>query len=240
MVVPSEQFLSRANLFMQSIVDWEQQLADLKWQDLAGMAQAGRMAVFSIDMINGFCHKGALSSPRVEGIIPAVVDVFQHAHAAGVREFILAQDAHTPESIEFTQFPPHCQIGTEEAENIPELAGLPFANLYQIIPKNSLNAFQGTALDGWLKKQTELQAVIVVGDCTDLCVYQTAMHLKLYANAYNLPLRVIVPANAVQTYDTPVATAQELGIYAHDGDVMHLFFLHHMSLNGIEVVRAIK
>lgn len=236
----SEQFLAQANLFMQSIVDWEQQLSDLSWQELAEVARARRAAVFSIDMVNGFCHEGALASPRVEGIIPMVVDVFEGAYAAGVRDFILAQDSHTPESVEFANFPPHCQAGTSEAENIPELANLPFADLYKIVPKNSLNAFHGTGLGNWLEERTDLQVVIVVGDCTDLCVYQTAMHLKLHANAHNLPLRVIVPANAVQTYDTPVATAQELSIPAHDGDVLNLFFLYHMSLNGIEVVRAIK
>ncbi|GER86973.1 nicotinamidase [Dictyobacter vulcani] len=236
----SEQFMARANLFMQAIVDWEQQLPDLSWQELAGVTRVGQAAVFSIDMINGFCHKGALASPRVEAIIPMVVDVFEGAYAAGVRDFILAQDSHTPESVEFASFPPHCQAGTSEAENIPELANLPFADLYKIVPKNSLSAFHGTGLGNWLEERADLQVAIVVGDCTDLCVYQTAMHLRLHANAHNLPLRVIVPANAVHTYDTPVATAAELGIHAHDSEVLHLLFLHHMSLNGIEVVRAIK
>ena len=86
----------------------------------------------------------------------------------------------------------------------------------------------------------DLSTVIVVGNCTDLCVYQLAMHLKLAANAQNNSLRVIVPANAVQTYDTPLETAKEIGALPHDGDVMHLLFLYHMRLNGIEVVREIQ
>ena len=65
------------------------------------------------------------------------------------------------------------------------------------------------------------------------------MHLKLDANAHNRALRVIVPANAVQTYDLPINTAREIGVLPHDGDVLHLLFLYHMRLNGIEIVRAI-
>jgi hypothetical protein len=48
-----------------------------------------------------------------------------------------------------------------------------------------------------------------------------------------------VPANAVDTFDTPVSTARELRIKAHDGDLHHVLFLHHMAMNGIEVVRAL-
>jgi len=85
-----------------------------------------------------------------------------------------------------------------------------------------------------------MSTAVIVGDCTDLCVHQTAMHLKLYANAHNLKMRIIVPENAVQTYDIPVAMAREIGALAHSGDILHLLFLYHMRLNGIEVVRDIK
>ncbi|GCE11486.1 cysteine hydrolase family protein [Tengunoibacter tsumagoiensis] len=235
-----EQFLQRSAPFLTAVASWEQQLSDLSWQSLQTEAEQGKVAVFSIDMVNGFCHEGPLSSSRVKGIIPEVVNVFEQAYRIGVRQFVMAQDSHTPESIEFADFPPHCQVNTSEAENIPELANLPFAHLYTTIAKNSLNAFHGTELAAWLDEHKDLSTVIVVGDCTDLCVYQTAMHLKLHANAYNLPLRVIVPANAVQTYDTPVEVAQEIGALAHDGDVLNLIFLYHMYLNGIEVVRKVN
>jgi nicotinamidase-related amidase len=234
-------FLEQATPFLDALVTWERNLSSLRWQGLTGEAQAGQVAIFGIDMINGFCHVGALSSPRVKGIIPAVVETFQGAYALGVRDFILAQDYHTDASAEFAYFPPHCLAGSSEAETIPELARLPFADLYQIVTKNSLNALLGTSLGTWLEAQSELRVVVMVGDCTDLCVYQTAMHIKLHALAHNnSKLRVIVPENAVQTYDTPVAVAEELGILPHDGDVLHLMALYQMALNGIEVVRSIE
>lgn len=230
-------FLPQATLFLEALVNWERSLPDLPWQSLSESARQGKVAVFSVDMINGFCHEGALASPRVKGIIPDVVDVLNRAHEIGVRDFMMAQDNHTPNAVEFANFPPHCQQGTSEAEMIPELAQLPFADSYQVVPKNALSAFHGTVLNGWLGEHRDLAAAIIVGDCTDLCIYQMAMYLKLYANQHDLPLRVIVPENAVQTYDMPVLTAKEIGGLPHDGDVLNLMFLYHMALNGVEVVR---
>ncbi|MBO0778781.1 MAG: cysteine hydrolase [Ktedonobacteraceae bacterium] len=232
-------FLEQATQFLAALEVWERDLPTIEWRDLAIDAQHGQVALFSVDMINGFCHEGALSSPRVEGIIPAVVKTFQGAYASGVRNFILAQDCHTPESVEFADFPPHCQRDSDEAVTIPELVSLPFSDLFTVVTKNSLNAFHGTNLGAWLDAHRDLKAVVIVGDCTDLCVHQMALHLKLYANAYNLKMRVIVPANAVQTYDLPVETARQVGGLPHDGDTLHLLFLYHMRLNGVEVVREV-
>ena len=130
-----ENFLTQATLFLDALVAWERTLPSLSWQDMAIEVQAGQVAIFGVDMTNGFCHEGALSSPRVRNIIPAVVDVFKAAHALGVRDFILPQDCHAAEAAEFAYFPPHCQAGTSEAETIPELARLPFADLYKIVPR---------------------------------------------------------------------------------------------------------
>jgi hypothetical protein len=33
-----------------------------------------------------------------------------------------------------------------------------------------------------------------------------------------------------------VGVARDLGILAHDGDLHHVLFLHHMAQNGVEVV----
>lgn len=233
-------FMEHATEFLQALVEWERDLPSLSWDDFVVEAQQGKVAVFSVDMINGFCNEGALASPRVKSIIPAVASAFKGAFALGVRNFVLAQDCHTPAAVEFADFPPHCQAGTDEAATVSELAQLPFADLFTVVQKNSLSAFHGTHLGEWLQQHRDLQVAVVVGDCTDLCVYQMAMHLKLHANAHNLPLRVIVPENAVQTFDTPVKTARELGIFPHDGDVNHLMFLSNMRLNGVEVVREMR
>ena len=235
----SSNFVEQSKEFLSALVIWERDLPTIAWSDLHAEAQQGRVALFSVDMINGFCYEGVLSSSRVKDIIPAVVAALKGAYSIGVREFVLAQDCHTPDSVEFADFPPHCQAGTSEANTIPELANLPFAPLYQVVSKNSLNAFHGTGLGEWLEAHSHYSAIVIVGDCTDLCVHQMALHIKLYANAHNLEMRVIVPENAVQTYDMPVETANEISVLPHDGDFMHLVFLYHMRLNGVEVVREI-
>ena len=51
---------------------------------------------------------------------------------------------------------------------------------------------------------------------------------------------VIVPENCVQTYDMSIELAKEVGAFAHPGDLMHVFFLYHMALNGVEVIKAIE
>lgn len=120
-----------------------------------------------------------------------------------------------------------------------EISSLPFYPEMTIIEKNSIHSGLNTGLSAWLADHPEINTFLIVGDCTDLCVYQIAMHLRLDANARQLQRRVVVPANCVDTYDTPVEFALSQGIPPHPGDFLHATFLHHMALNGVEVVAKI-
>jgi nicotinamidase-related amidase len=130
--------------------------------------------------------------------------------------------------------------GTREAETIPGLSGLPFSGRFRIVHKNSISSAIGTELDDWLSANRKIDRFIVVGDCTDLCVYQLAMHLKLTANAAGFHRTVIVPADCVDTYDMPLDRAGELGVPPHDADVLHALFLYHLFLNGVEVIAGFE
>jgi nicotinamidase-related amidase len=166
-----------------------------------------------------------------------VARLLQRACDLGVRHFLFLQDTHDPDAVEFSAYPPHCVAGTAESEMVRELRDSSFSDLFVVIPKNSISSSIGTDLDGWLETHPEVTTFIVVGDCTDICVYQAAMHLRMRANVLGLrDVRVIVPADCVQTYDLPVETALELGALPHDGDLLHSVFLYHMALNGVEVV----
>jgi len=200
-----------------------------------------RAAVMCVDIINGFCTVGPLASPRVQGIVKPIVALFKAAHKHGVEHFVLTQDTHDPNAIEFGAYPPHCVRDTAESETAPELLKLPFADRFVTLPKNSISSAHATGLDAWLEAHPSVDTFIVVGDCTDLCTYQLAMHLRLRANAaQRAGVRVIVPMNCVQTYDTPVKVAEKLGIPAHDGDLLHAVFLHNMASNGVEVVAKLR
>jgi len=223
--------------FLRYVADWEAGLPVLHMADVA--ADPRRVAVVSVDVINGFCTTGTLASARVQGIVAAVAELFRRAHAAGVRGLLLVQEAHEPQALEFAQYPEHAVRGTHEAQAVPELKALPFFDEMQIFTKNSIHPAFNSGLDDWLDAHPEVDTFIVVGDCTDLCAYQSAMYLKLRANANQVARRVIVPAEAVQTFDTPLALAQQIGAMPHDGDLLHLIFLYSMQLNGIEVVRRV-
>jgi nicotinamidase-related amidase len=231
--------LNNSRPFLTYLEEWYNGLADLPLDELVG-GEPERVAVISIDVINGFCKSGPLASERVGRIARPVADLFEWAYALGVRSFALTQDTHDPQAPEFQFYPPHCIRGTAESEAVDELKALPFFDDVAVFPKNSINSHFGTGLGVWVKERPSVDRFIVVGDCSDLCTYQAAMQLRLEANAENLARRVIVPADVVDTFDTPVSVAHELGIKAHDGDLHHVLFLHHMAINGVEVVRRLS
>jgi nicotinamidase-related amidase len=225
--------------FFTYLAEWHDRLTVL---DLAEHIKTpAQAAVISVDLIRGFCALGPLASPRVQAIVAPAARLFERAHALGVRHFVLAQDTHEPDAVEFGSFPPHCVRGTPEAETAPELAALPFADHFTVIPKNSIDASLAPDWQAWQDQHPEVRTFIVVGDCTDYCVYQIAMALRVRANARQLRgVRVIIPADCVDTYDMPVDTARALGILPHPGDLIHLMFLYHMALNGVEIVASVK
>ncbi len=200
----------------------------------------GKVAVISVDLIKGFCSIGPLSSPRVNAIVPAVAQLFSLAHDKGVRALAFAQDTHEPDAKEFAAWPPHCVRGTAESETVEELKALPFFSEIDVFEKNSIDSAEFTGLDAWVSARPELATFVVVGDCTDLCVYQLAMHLRTQANARQMDRRVIVPANCVDTYDLPTAEALKMKATPHPAELMHELFLYHMALNGIEIVKSIR
>jgi nicotinamidase-related amidase len=231
--------IERSQPFLAYLENWYTNLPAKQLAEVIG-SQPERVAVVSIDVINGFCVSGPLASARVGRIAKPVADLFARAYTLGVRQFVLTQDTHDPETPEFGAYPPHCVKGTAESEAVDELKELPFYDTITIVEKNSINSIIGTSMGAWLAANPQVDTFIIVGDCSDLCTYQAAMHLRLEANAGNLQRRVIVAADAVDTFDTPVEVAQQLGIKAHDGDLHHVLFLHHMELNGVEVVAALE
>lgn len=199
-----------------------------------------KTAIVSVDMVKGFCCLGPLASPHVVAIIPEIVSLFEKSHEWGVEKYLLFQDTHSKNTPEFGSFPAHCLKGSEESETIDELAGLPFADKFKIFEKNSLSPAFNTGFDEWLKKNPEIENFIVVGNCTDLCIYSHAMYLRLWANAYNLKRRIIVLENCTATYDMSVENAKKFKAMPHDRDTIHKFFLYHMALNGVEVAKMIS
>ncbi len=224
--------------FLLYLKTWQENLGSPGLDTITAGDPSG-CALLSVDLINGFCTEGLLSSPRVQAIVDPVTAIMRNAWNKGVRHLLLLQDSHEPDAVEFGAFAPHCIKGTSEAETVPEIKTLPFYDNMLTLSKNSIASGFNSELTLWLSTHREVHTFIVVGDCTDLCTYQLAMHLRLDANASQLKRRVIVPADCAATYDMSVEKAEKLGVFPHDGDLLQTIFLYHMALNGIEVVQSI-
>ena len=234
-----EQLVNGSQPFLNWLVNWYNSRPSLHLAEILNEVEndPDRIAVLAVDVTTGFCSDGPLSSPRVGRIARPIAQLFQRAFDLGVRHFILPQDTHSENAVEFESYPAHCVRGTDEPITVPELGSLPFSDLFRIIEKDSISSSIDTDLDDWLDNHPQVTTFLVVGDCTDLCVHQLAMHLRLRANALNLRgVRVILPIDGVDTFDIPVDVAQEIGALPHHGDLIHLIFLFNMAQNGIEII----
>lgn len=176
--------------------------------------------IFIVDMNNGFARSGALYSPRVESLIDPIYN-FVKPLSKDVNKIIAFTDTHSPDSIELQSYPSHCLENHIESEIVDELK---LIDNIEVIPKNSTNGF--FALDKI--DFDSVDNVIIVGDCTDICVYQFAITLKSYFNQHNLNKNVIVPMSLVDTYDIP-------GV--HPAELLNIVFFNSMLQNGIKVIK---
>ncbi len=212
----------------QHLSDLETWLSNLKPLQLKTL-EPSETALLSVDLIEGFCRVGALASPRVEAIIPRVVDLIQNAETHGITAIAFIQDAHPENAEEFGAYPPHCIKGTLEARAASELEALPNWKAYAHFEKNSISSLESTKLVAWLEQRPQLKNIICVGDVTDLCLYSLAIGVKLRSLAQGLGQRIIVPENCVQTWDSP----------DHPGDLYHAMFLFQLGRNGVEIVSSV-
>lgn len=180
-----------------------------------------KTALFIVDINNGFAKKGNLSSDRVKSLIDPIYN-FAKPLEDKLKKIIAFTDTHEENSIELLNYPIHCLKGSEESKIVDEL--LDIKNL-EILPKNSTNAF--FAMD--IKILDDIDNIIIVGDCTDICIYQFAITLKSYFNQNNIVKNITVPINLVDTYDIE---------NVHCAKLLNTVFLNSMIQNGINVIKS--
>jgi len=247
------QVLQDSRQMLEEMLFWYGELKSLELSSLIpDKDTADRTAVFSADMIVGFCKSGALASARVDSISAPIADLFRRMHKRGIEQFVLLQEWHDEHAKEFDVFPPHGIAETEEAEAIPELQKLPFFHKFVVFRKNTLTpAFSrkeefvaghirtlGESFDRYLNTH-DIDTAVVVGNCTDLCMRELAMYLRMWANQHQKDLRVVIPENCVETFDMSFDVARELGAMPHPGDLYHLWALYEMARNNIDIVKKI-
>lgn len=179
--------------------------------------------LFIVDINNGFAKGGALYSPRIENLINPIVN-FVKSVSKDIKSIVAFTDYHTKESIELLSYPTHCIENTIECEIVDELKSI---DNIKIVKKNSTNGF--FALNNLTFDNTD--NIIIIGDCTDICIYQLAITLKSYFNQNNINKNIIVPINLVDTYNID---------NVHPAELLNIVFLNSMIQNGIEVVKEIR
>lgn len=184
--------------------------------------QLNKTELFIVDINNGFAKEGNMYSSRVNNLINPIVN-FTKSISKDIKSIIAFTDYHTDESVELLNYPTHCLKDTIECEIVDELKSI---DNIKIVKKNSTNGF--FALSNLDFNNTD--NIIIIGDCTDICVYQLAITLKSYFNQNNINKNIIVPMNLVDTYHID---------NVHPAELLNIVFFNSMIQNGIKVVKEI-
>lgn len=210
------------NQALQNITD---QLSALPGVNAAEFLD-GTAALIIVDMVNGFLTQGAMASPRCAGILPQIEKLLRFAAENGIPAAAFA-DCHAPDCAEFSSFPPHCIQGTPESAIAPSLCRI---GGFERIEKNSTNGFLTGGFQQFLRDHQEIRRFVVCGVCTDICVMQFALSLRTFYNQENREAEILIPVNAVETYDGP----------AHPGDLMQMMALQIMAQAGIRLAAEVQ
>jgi nicotinamidase-related amidase len=214
-------FLLRASDRLKSIKKSFDRLPVLNLRDFS----TADTVLVNVDINNGFCKYGSMYSPRVEEIIPYAVQM-NELFRAYLRVYLL--DKHTPDSEEFKTFTGiHCLSGNAESDLVPEL--LPFVDECAVVcKKNSTNGFLCADYARWYETHRNIRNFIVLGDVLDICVLQYCLTQKKYCDEHDIGCRVILVVKGTETYHYEGND--------HDADLMNLFALYNLRLNGIEII----
>lgn len=187
-----------------------------------------KSVLFIVDMNNGFTREGALSSERVEKIVPNIVNDI-NLFREKKNPIIAFTDSHKENSLEFKSYPVHCLENTYESELIEEINC--FEDIIKI-KKSSTNAFLESETKEYIDKfiNEGYENFVICGCITEVCVKQFAQTLKAYLNVINKDINVVIPMDSVDTYDS----------LDHNADIINLFSFYEMNACGISIVKNIE
>jgi nicotinamidase-related amidase len=208
-----------------------------------------------VDVIHGFCTVGAgsLAPSEHDHEIHAMVqetDKVARRFAGDKRPILVFVDSHEPGRQEFP-YPLHCERGSGEDELMPEIAWLETCGCATLIRKDCIDGFIGgieasyaggahgqshNKVVDWINSH-RLEAVVVVGICTDICVMDFVLTLLSARNHELMPTlrEIVVYEPATATYDLPIGKVQVLGLpatAAHPQTETHHMGLYFMASRG--------
>lgn len=209
-----------------------------------------------VDVINGFCTVGygplAPTEPD-EQIATMVIESDRLAKLFIERgcPILLFLDSHEPGKPE-PPYPPHCEQGTGEEKLVSELEWLENHPQATLINKDCINGFVGS-IDinsqrnlflEWVR-QHQLETLIVLGICTDICVMDFVITLLSVRNHDLLPtLRdVVVYDKGCATYNLTAEMVTALGLpktAIHPQKIAHHIGLYTMAERGAVIASEIS
>ena len=146
-----------------------------------------------VDMQNDFVT-GAIGTPEARAIVPRVVEKVDKAQAV-----LFTMDTHGENYLEKQEgrlLPvPHCIIGTEGHEIIPQLSGR--VDDFNIFTKSQFACRDLIGEVNDFLQYNALSNVELIGVCTDICVVSNALLLKAFFP--ELPISVDASACAGTT-----------------------------------------
>ena len=176
-----------------------------------------------VDLVKGFVTEGNMADPKIQTIIPESEKMVKR-FIQNDNPVVFIKDCHDKNAAEFNRFPEHCVKGTREAEMVDEL--MPYENEAVVFEKNSTSAIFADTFLGFVNQLQNVEEVVIIGCCTDICVMNLAIPLQNYFDEKDRNVIIIVPKNATETYDAPIHPKDEYN------DMAYKF----MSQAGINVV----
>ncbi|GJP45598.1 hypothetical protein CLOM_g4970 [Closterium sp. NIES-68] len=234
------------------------------------IARDSPVGLVVVDEVNGFCTPGAgnLAPPvrdeQIEHMVSRTSSLARDMLTRGMPllAFLDTHEAEKPEP----PYPPHCVRGTGEEKLVEALAwlekeasrgdeaaaaaadGSVRRGSVTLMEKDCINGFVGgIQADGtnvvtqWVIKN-QLEHIVVVGICTDICVMDfvlTALSARNHGSFGQQLKEIVVFAPACSTYNLPRPVAEGLGRGAtasHPQDATHHLGLYFMHSRGAIIV----
>jgi len=175
----------------------------------------GNVGLIVVDVVQGFTRQGAMADPDSMNEMVGAVDALAREldRRLGARLHLLVlRDCHSPEVPE-PPYPPHCFAGTDESRLDPRVAWLADHERVTLLDKDCINGFVGAmrsegqgrwrnVLVDWVQ-QRHLGALVLAGDCTDICVSDLCVALL---SARNHGMLTSVPAQQREAYAAAITS----------------------------------
>ncbi len=214
----------------------------------------GKTGLVIVDEVVGFAAPGGgnLAPPAPDPDVSRMVsetDRLARQFSAAGWPILAFLDTHEPGKAE-PPYPPHCERGSGEEEFVPELGWLETESDATLIRKDCINGFIGAisgernSLVDWVA-ENKIEALLVVGICTDICVMDLVLTLLSARNHNMMPslVDIFVYESACATYDLPRAKAEALELpeyMAHPKAATQYMGLYFMASRGARLVNSVS